>query len=87
MTFSQPASSCASAHAVMKREDGFAGRCCELVSSFLCCFDDRAGRECICRFYQHEEIIIIVEELLHGLARVAQVKLADENTLNAFLQW
>jgi hypothetical protein len=67
-------------------EDGFADHCCELVRSFLSCFGDGAGRDYICRFYQHEQIIPVVEELLHALARVAQVKLADEHMPNAFLQ-
>ncbi len=33
-----------------------------------------------------EEIVAIVEQFLHALARVAWVKLADKNALDAFLQ-
>ncbi len=56
---------------------------CQLFSLLL---DDGASHDCICRFTQCEQIIAIAEKLLHALAWVARVKLADEHTPNAFLQ-
>ncbi len=56
----------------------------KLVGSFLHCFDDGVGYDCVCRLHQHEQIIAVIEEILHAPAWVAQLKLADEHTLNAF---
>jgi hypothetical protein len=65
-------------------EDVFASHYCELISSFLHCFDDRTGRDCVCRFNQHEKIIAIIKDLHHALTRVAWPKLADEHMPNVF---
>jgi hypothetical protein len=65
--------------------NGFAGRCREFVSSFLCRFENGSSRDRISRLYSREYAVAIVEKFYHAFARVTWVELADEDTLNAFL--
>jgi len=68
------------------REDGFAGCCQKCVHSFLCRFENRSSHDCIGRLYSCEYVVAIVEKLYHAFARVTWVILADEDTLDAFLE-
>ena len=68
------------------REDSFAGCCRKFVGSFLCRFENGSSRDRIGLSYAREYVVAIVEKLYHAFARVTWVELADEDTLNAFLE-
>jgi hypothetical protein len=67
------------------REDGFAGCCQKYVRSFICQFENGSSRDCIGGLYSCEYVVAIVEKFYHAFARVTWIKLADKDTLNAFL--
>ena len=53
-------------------------------SLFLCRFENGFSRDRMGRFNLREYVVAIVENFYHAFARVTWVKLADEDTLNAF---
>ncbi len=67
------------------REDGFASCCRKFVCSFLCRFENGSSCDCIGRLYSREYVVAVVEKFYHAFARVTWIKLADKDTLNAFL--
>jgi hypothetical protein len=67
------------------REDGFAGCCRKFIRLFLCRFENGSSRDRIGRLYSREYVVAVIEKFYHAFARVTQIKLADKDTLNAFL--
>jgi hypothetical protein len=54
-------------------------------SLFLCQFENRSSRDRIGRLYSREYVVAIIKKYYHAFARVTWIELADEDTLNAFL--
>jgi hypothetical protein len=55
------------------------------VRSFLCRFENRFGRDRIGQLHSREYVVSVVEKFHHAFARVAWIKLTDEDALDAFL--
>ncbi len=67
------------------REDGFIGRCREFISLLPCRFENGSSRDCVGGLYLREYAVAVVKKFYHAFARVTWVELANEDTLNAFL--
>ncbi len=85
MTFSRSASSYASTRDVMEGMTVLLVDAVSLSALFFAFFHYVACCDHICRLHQCEQIIAIIEELLHALTRVAWV--TDEDMPNAFLEY
>jgi hypothetical protein len=76
---------CASACAVMERRTVLPVNAVSSSASFFACLMTELAVIAYVDFTSVRDYCVI-EELLHALARVARVKLADEHTPNALLQ-
>ncbi len=56
-----------------------------LSACFFANFENGSSRDCISRLYSREYVVAVVKKFYHAFARVTWIKLADKDTLNAFL--